>query len=412
MASECRAPNPPTSPSTRSPRPVLPKLEKVMSTKGGNGECSYDRMSVVQATALSSQQPALSEAVTLMSLPSAPSPLRIADFGSATGRNAFAYVDFLITRIREEYKARGIPMPEVQAFFNDLPKNDFNTMFELLPPVKEMADEAAKPGALVREYFAAGVPGSFYGRLFPQNSLHFAICMHCLHWISQIPPEVTDPESELYNRGTCWIIGGKPAVARAFAEQSKADMRKFLQSRAVELSPGGILQCYLSGRTDLADPTNQTIPERRHRFLAGPDFENVWEDLIAEDIITAETRDTFNLPCYVPHLEEVRESIEAVGGFQIVRLELLEQLDLYPDDARMSMLQDPAKCAKFYSSWIRALVEPLMAVHMGAKCTDEWFVRFERRIFVRCQNMLGKPEEQAQYKFLTADFLLVVLKKL
>ena len=95
----------------------------------------------------------------------------------------------------------------------------------------------------------------------------------------QIPPEVTDPESELYNRGSCWIMGGKLSIARAFAEQSKADFRKFLHSRAAELAPGGILQCYLSGRVD---PTNQTIPERRHRFLAGPDFESAWEDLIAE----------------------------------------------------------------------------------------------------------------------------------
>ena len=98
----------------------------------------------------------------------------------------------------------------------------------------------------------------------------------------QIPPEVTDPESGLYNRGSCWIMGGKLSIARAFAEQSKADFQKFLHSRGTELAPGGILQCYLSGRKDLADPTNQTIPERRHRFLAGPDFESAWDDLLAE----------------------------------------------------------------------------------------------------------------------------------
>lgn len=93
---------------------------------------------------------------------------------------------------------------------------------------------------------------------------------------------MTDPESECYNRGSCWIMGGKPSIARAFAEQSKSDLRKFLHCRAVELAPGGILQCFLSGRADLADPTNQTIPERRHRFFSGPDFESAWDDLIAE----------------------------------------------------------------------------------------------------------------------------------
>ena len=98
----------------------------------------------------------------------------------------------------------------------------------------------------------------------------------------QIPTEVTDPESSLYNRGSCWIMGGKLSIAQAFAEQSKSDFQKFLHCRKVELASGGILFCYMSGRTDFPDPTNQTKPERRHRFLAGPDFEDTWEDLIAE----------------------------------------------------------------------------------------------------------------------------------
>jgi hypothetical protein len=98
----------------------------------------------------------------------------------------------------------------------------------------------------------------------------------------QIPPEVTDPESELYNRGSTWILEGKPAIARAYAEQSKADFQKFLHSRAAELAPGGILQYFLLGRSDLADPTNQLTPERWDRYIFGTDFENAWEDLIAE----------------------------------------------------------------------------------------------------------------------------------
>ena len=77
-------------------------------------------------------------------------------------------------------------------------------------------------------------------------------------------------------------MGGKPAIAWAFAEQSKVDFQKFLHSRAAELAPGGILQSFLCGRSDLADPTNQTIPERWDRYQFGPDFENAWEDLIAE----------------------------------------------------------------------------------------------------------------------------------
>nr|PNR53505.1 hypothetical protein PHYPA_007180 [Physcomitrium patens] len=379
-------------------------MERIMWMNGGNGETSYDRMSVVQAYALKSLQPSLAEAVHIMNLHINPSLLRIADFGSATGRNSLACMDFVVACIRREYQSRNSLMPEIQAFFNDLPANDFNTLFSLLPPMKG----AEEPGAgLVREYFAAGVPGSFYRRLF----LRDIPALFALDFTGTIPAEVTDPESELYNRGSCWIMGGKPSIAQAFAEQSKTDLRKFLQCRAAELVPGGILHCYLSGRADCADPTNQTIPERQHRFMTGYDFEGAWDDLIEEGIITEETWDAFNLPIYIPSLEEIQDCINTVGGFEVIRLEHLEDLELYSDDARMRMLQEPKKCAKF-SSWVRSLVEPLMVVHMGSECTDEWFLRHERRVATRCRSMLHNRQEQEHYKFLSADFLLVVLKKL
>lgn len=110
-------------------------------------------------------------------------------------------------------------------------------------------------------------------------------------------------------------------------------------------------------------------------------------------------------------MEEVRASIAATGGFEILRLELLEEVALYPEDARLRMVRNPSQCAKFYSSWVRALVEPLMAVHMGATATRAWFVRHERRLLARCTGMQGRREEMEEYKFLTADFLLIVLRK-
>lgn len=194
MGSQMRSPKPPTSTATTEPM-VKKKLEKIISMNGGDGECSYNRMSVVQEYALHGLQPFFSEAVHQMTLPHQPQHqndqnqlhegipcLRLADFGSSTGRNAFLYMEFLVSRIRQEYKHRNLHMPEVQVFFNDLPGNDFNSMFGLLPPIKHEDGESGR----IRDYFAAGVPGSFYGRLFPKESLHFAVSLHCLHWISQV----------------------------------------------------------------------------------------------------------------------------------------------------------------------------------------------------------------------------------
>ncbi len=51
------------------------------------------------------------------------------------------------------------------------------------------------------------------------------------------------------------------------------DLDNFLDSRAAEMAPGGILLAYFLSCQDLANPENQTNPECRHRYFAGHDFE-------------------------------------------------------------------------------------------------------------------------------------------
>lgn len=131
-----------------------------------------------------------------------------------------------------------------------------------------------------------------------------------------------------------------------------------------------------------------------------------------QGIVTEQTRDAFNLPFYCLAVEEIQESIAKTGGFEVIRLEVLEDLALCPDEMRMNLLQNPKKCAKYYSSWVRSLIEPLMTAHMGSECTDAWFVRHEQRIAARCRAMLGDTQAQEDYKFFSADFMLVGLRKL
>lgn len=107
-----------------------------------------------------------------------PQCLNIADLGCSSGPNTFYLVKQIINLIDSECKIKSQEEPELHVFLNDLPANDFNSVFI------NLSEFGRKHGPT--SVFFAGVPGSFYGRLFPRNSLHFIHSSYCLHWLSQV----------------------------------------------------------------------------------------------------------------------------------------------------------------------------------------------------------------------------------
>ncbi len=169
---------------------------KFIPMVGGDGEFSYQRMGVLQAHASRRLEPLMAEAVKYMSL-TEQGPLHIADFGCSTGRNSISYINFIVNCITDRYVEAGennghvTCMPEMLVSFIDLPGNDFNTLIQLLGSEAKNAKDLARSinGADVgraTSYFSAMVAGSFYSRLLPKESIHFAISIFCLHWMSQV----------------------------------------------------------------------------------------------------------------------------------------------------------------------------------------------------------------------------------
>ncbi|KAJ1425327.1 SAM dependent carboxyl methyltransferase [Sesbania bispinosa] len=126
-------------------------------------------------------------------------------------------------------------MPAFHVFFNDLPSNDFNTLFTNLPSQQH------------RQYFAAGVPGSFYDRLFPECSIHLAYTNYALHFLSKSPEEMQDVESRAWNEGRIHYTSGSKEVVEAYGVQFGKDVGRFLDARAAEIVPGGILVIVMQG---------------------------------------------------------------------------------------------------------------------------------------------------------------------
>lgn len=110
--------------------------------------------------------------------------ISIADLGCSSGSNTLMFVWEIIEAIQKVCSILGRPLPELRFFLNDLPGNDFNTIFKSLPEfhMKLMNVKGIDYG----ECFIAGVPGTFYGRLFPSRSLDFVHSSSSLHWLSRV----------------------------------------------------------------------------------------------------------------------------------------------------------------------------------------------------------------------------------
>lgn len=147
-------------------------------------------MLYVQAQHARSMLHLLKETLDGVQLNSPKIPFAVVDLGCSCGSNTIYMVDVIIKHMIKRYEALGSEPPEFSAFFSDLPSNDFNTLFQLLPPLANIYGGSSMEECLAanghRSYFAAGVPGSFYRRLFPAASINFFYSAFSLHWLSQV----------------------------------------------------------------------------------------------------------------------------------------------------------------------------------------------------------------------------------
>lgn len=183
--------------------------------------------------------------------------IQIADLGCATGPNTFFAVQNIIEAVDQIYKTKHHnknPQTELeyQVLFSDRVDNDFNTLFRSV--------------ATPRPYFAVGVPGSFYGRLFPKQSIHIMHSSNSLNWLSRVPDNVADINSPGWNGNSIYCRGDAKEVAEAYASQYEKDMEIFLNARAEELVGEGLMTLVLGVRQN-GVPLCQTGMGKTYDFL-------------------------------------------------------------------------------------------------------------------------------------------------
>ncbi|XP_075078448.1 loganic acid O-methyltransferase-like [Nicotiana tabacum] len=321
-------------------------MQRYFPMNAGDGAYSYSRNSQLQKEVLDGAKEmvrdAIAEKLDIKSLLSASiNTFRIVDLGCSVGPNTFSAMQHIVEAVKDKYHNQfstdsTINVPEFQVFFNDHITNDFNTLFRSLP-----AD---------RSYFASGVPGSFHGRLFPSGSIHFAHSSCAIHWLSKLPEELLDEKSPAWNKGLIhYVDASNIAVVNAYVAQFDKDMEVFLNSRAEEIVPGGIMVL--------------VSPFSVYRLLKF--FGSSLTDMVNEGMLDESLVDAFNVPVYFPSPEDMTKVVEENGCFSIERIDLTYSQSKLVDEAD----------AKNLMTNLRAILEGVFISHFESKITDEVFAR-------------------------------------
>ncbi|XP_054813537.1 S-adenosyl-L-methionine:benzoic acid/salicylic acid carboxyl methyltransferase 1-like [Prosopis cineraria] len=338
-------------------------VARVLRMNGGTGETSYANNSLIQQKSITLTKPIREEAITCFYKERLPRTLAIADLGCSSGPNALFVTGELIQNVEKLRRDLNHESPEYIIFLNDLPANDFNNIFKSLECFKQNLSRRVIGG--IDQCYITGVPGSFYGRILPTNSLDFVHSSNSLHWISQVPKHVEN------NKGNIYIASTSPLdVRKAYYDQFQRDFSSFLKCRAQELVEGGRMVLTLAGRSN--------------DYPSSHESKYIWEllskalnDMVLEGIIKEDEVDSFNLPLYCPSPSELVLEIEKEGSFT---LNLLEAFEVSWKDACGDEDLNDNNSGFKVAQFIRAATEPLFVSHFGEAITDDLFHRYQNII--------------------------------
>jgi hypothetical protein len=280
--------------------------------------------------------------------------LVIADYGCAQGRVTNLLIRHAVERIRS-----GHPDAPISVCHNDLLTNDWATFVGHL-----RADDSylSIPGGPITPLISAI---SFYEPVTPRYVVDFGLSFAAAQWLASPGPT---------NAGTALYFDQLEGPAREeMASQADRDWTTFLERRAEELAPGGLLIVNL-----------MAIPDGGH--AAGKE---AWEmarsicvDLADEGQIDRKALEAYVIPIYERAAEEVRRPFLGELGERLeLRDERIEAVE-NPVATAFRRDGDAAKFGRDFTGFFRAFSEPSLRVGLRASDAgiEELYRRLERRL--------------------------------
>ncbi|KAK3226582.1 hypothetical protein Dsin_006444 [Dipteronia sinensis] len=366
----------------------MDELQNVLHMNEGEGDNSYAKNSGQQKQAILKAKPFLQESIVELYNNTFPEDcMRFADMGCSSGPNALTPAWEAADALYKVARKHNHKPPALQVFLNDLPGNDFNTVFKSLPSFFEKLKKLGKDHhdhdqdvESVLSCFIAAVPGSYYCRLFPPSFLHFVFSSYSLHWLSQVSEGLISESGVPLNKKNIYPTKTSPqGFHKAYFEQFEKDFTKFLKLRTEELVPGGRMVLIIGGNQSKEDSIKNYRPMLLE--LIGMEL----EAMVSEGIVEEWKLDTFNVPLYAPSLEEIQHVIEREGSYNI---NLLEKFELSWDAGSVDINDDNSldTRVKLVLKIIRSVTEPILASHFGNSIMDDLF----KRLSIRAKDSMEK----------------------
>ncbi|XP_072979414.1 S-adenosyl-L-methionine:benzoic acid/salicylic acid carboxyl methyltransferase 3-like [Typha angustifolia] len=359
------------------------KVDEVLSMVGGTGENSYAVNNKIEETKFERPKSIVKQNVLELYSLLHPKNFVTADLGCSSGINAFMLFSEIMDGINESCDKLSLSPPEIHLFLNDLQGNDFNTVFRSLNAHKEKLMK--EKGEKFLPFYPVGVPGSFFTRLFPKNTVHFMYSTLSVHWLSEVPRGLVSEDGVALNPGNIYISKtSPPIVPKLYFEQYKRDFTMFLKHRSDEMCSGGRMVLTYVGRS---------VPD--HSETVGNTY--IWSlisralnEMVAKGAIKAKDVDTFNMPLYKPSMEEVKLVTEMEGSFDIVETQIMEPFWDLSTKIEDRVKNDNIKTGTVIAKEMRAVAESLLASHFGEAIMDDLFSRLAEIIADHISKEKGK----------------------